>query len=103
MGDVPVELEAEAEPEANSGAEAWANTGAEAVPDKLVREEKDDSEEKLDPGAEAEAGKVAVVDLELKDELEKYWNSVKSRQRVWRRSSIGLSTNSSTMHLIQKV
>ena len=78
MGDVPVELESEAEPEANSGAEAWANTGAEADPDKLVLEEKDDSEEKLDPGAETEAGKVAVVDLELKNKLEKNWHSVKS-------------------------
>ena len=44
MGDVPVELEAEADPE---------------------------------------AGQEAVADLEPKNELEKYWNSVKFRQRVW--------------------
>ena len=42
------------------------------MPDKLILEEKDDSEEKFDPGAETEAGKEAVVDLEPKNELEKY-------------------------------
>ena len=42
-----------------------------AVPDKLILEDKDDSEEKFDPGA-TEAGKEAVVDLEPKNELEKY-------------------------------
>ena len=41
-----------------------------AVPDKLILEEKDDSEEKFDPGAETEAGKEAVADLDPKNELE---------------------------------
>ena len=43
-----------------------------AVPDKLILEEKDDSEEKFDPGAETEAGKEAVADLDPKNEQEKY-------------------------------
>ena len=35
-------------------------------------EEKYDSEEKFDPGAETEAGKEAVADLDPKNEQEKY-------------------------------
>ena len=35
-------------------------------------EEKYDSEEKFDPGAETEAGKEAVADLDSKNEQEKY-------------------------------